>query len=217
VLALDFSPPVPAAAAAAAVATDGPAARMLLASASRDQLVHIFDSRTAFQLDQTTSDHSGAVTGLRFVPHPPSAAAAAAADGPHASCGRSARRGDHQSQRPQLLTCGADQKLVVRQITPARVCGAKAAAAVSDSSVRQVLRAGRSLHDLTVTHDGRFAIAAGTDHSIQVWDVASGTLARTISTEGKATPVAVVVDPSDTLMAVSGSDSGVRLYDFNTG
>eukprot|EP01047_Picozoa_sp_COSAG01_P009776 COSAG01_NODE_405_length_17466_cov_554.403697_8_plen_99_part_00 len=84
-LALDFSPPV--AAAAAAVATDGPAAaRMLLASASRDQLVHIFDSRTAFQLDQTTSDHSGAVTGLRFVPHPPSAAAA---DGPHA-CGRSA-------------------------------------------------------------------------------------------------------------------------------
>jgi WD40 repeat protein len=216
VLALDFSPPVPAAA-AAAVATDGSAARMLLASASRDQLVHIFDSRTAFQLDQTTSDHSGAVTGLRFVPHPPSAAAAAAADGPHASCGRSARRGDHQSQRPQLLTCGADQKLVVRQITPARGGDAKAAAAVSDSSVRQVLRAGRSLHDLTVTHDGRFAIAAGTDHSIQVWDVASGTLARTISTEGKATPVAVVVDPSDTLMAVSGSDSGVRLYDFNTG
>ena len=38
----------------------------LLASGSRDRLIHIFNVEKAFGLEQTLNDHSGSVTAVRF-------------------------------------------------------------------------------------------------------------------------------------------------------
>merc|ERR1719424_846244 len=158
---------------------------MLLASASRDQLVHVFDSSADFALQQTTHEHTGAVTGLRF-----------AAD---ATSTRSC----------QLMTCSADKTVVFH-----RAGQDKGRAAVS---LQHQTESGGTLYDLCTTHDGRYAVTAGGDCSIKVWDTKTGALVRTIASDPKAEPVRVALDPSDTLMAVAGSDRGIRLYDFKSG
>jgi len=179
VLALDFSPPL-----------DGDAEQsVLLATASRDQLVHVFDSRTAFQLAHTSDDHAGSVTGLCFA---------------H----------DVNSKKStnfySLVTCGTDQKIVFRDVN---IAGVK----VLSSLRQQAAHSSGSLHDVVMTHDGKFAVTVGNSHTIEIWDVNCGTLSRTIQIDGKARPLKLALDPSDSLMAVCCSDRGVRLYDFDTG
>ena len=180
VIAIDFSPPL-------ADPNDNGSTRTLLASASSDSLVHVYDSDTNYKLDQTTDEHTGAVTGLRFAV-------------------------DTQNDTAcRLMTCGADESVTFRQVQQDKK------GALTVLCDEQTIVSGGSLHDLVVTHDGRYAVTAGADRSIKVWSVQTGAVVRTIVPDGKAQPIKVVLDPSDSLMAVSGSDRGVRLYDFQTG
>lgn len=42
----------------------------LLASGSRDRLIHIFNVEKNFSLEQTLNDHSGSITAVRFTGKP---------------------------------------------------------------------------------------------------------------------------------------------------
>jgi WD40 repeat protein len=57
----------------------------LLASASRDRLLHIFDVNNSFRPLQTLDDHSSSITALRF-----------------SDCGQ------------RLMSCGADKSIIFR-------------------------------------------------------------------------------------------------------
>ena len=74
----------------------------LLASASRDRLLHIFDVDQDFGLVQTLDDHSAAVTSLHFVQE-----SGAVAGGQQGS-----RPG--QDEQLHLISCGADKSLLFR-------------------------------------------------------------------------------------------------------
>ena len=166
------------------------APRVLLASASKDSLVHVFDSTSDYELAQTSSDHTGAVTGLCFASDEDTAA------DPAASC--------------RLMTCSADKTVAFRTVTSNK-------GGLGISKTLQSSSPGGRLHSLAATHDGKYAVAAGGDQTIKIWEASSGVLKRTIKTDGKAEPIKVVIDPSDTLMAVCSSDRGIRLYELKTG
>eukprot|EP00741_Cyanophora_paradoxa_P011364 tig00020556_g10977.t1 len=77
VLALDFSPP------------SGPGG-YLLASASRDRIVHVFDAANSYELARSLDEHSSSVTGVRFA-----------------------------SGGSRLVSCSADRSVVFRSVGPA--------------------------------------------------------------------------------------------------
>jgi len=185
VLSLDFSPELKT------VGPEEATPRVLLASAGRDSLVHIFDSATDYHLAKTAGDHNAAVTGLRFAQDP--------AD--EGSC--------------RLMTCSADKSIAFRSVTPTSAGNSS----LSIYRCHQSKVPSGSLHTLAVTSDGKYTVTAGGDQNadVKVWDSSNGKLARTIKIDGKAEPIKVVMDPSDTLMAVCSSDRGIRLYDFGTG
>eukprot|EP01043_Picozoa_sp_COSAG02_P042894 COSAG02_NODE_3686_length_6384_cov_22.292920_3_plen_1673_part_00 len=160
--------------------------RVLLASASKDSLVHIFDSTSGYELAQTSSDHTAAVTGLCFVGH------------------------STDSTACRLVTCSSDKTIAFRTIS-------STGQTIAVSKTLQSSSPSARLHALAATHDGQYSVTASGDQALKIWDNATGVLKRTIKTDGRAEPIKVVIDPSDTLMAVCSSDRGIRLYDLKTG
>ena len=63
--------------------------KSLMASASRDRLIHIFDVNQQYSFLQTMDDHSSSITAVKFV------------------CG--------QSKKLQMISCGADKSLIFRK------------------------------------------------------------------------------------------------------
>lgn len=61
----------------------------LLASASRDRLIHVFDTKNGYDFVQTLDDHSSSITAVRFLNH---------------------------SNNIQMISCGADKSLIFRSL-----------------------------------------------------------------------------------------------------
>lgn len=84
----------------------------LLASASRDRLIHVFDLERNYSLEQTLNDHSASITAVKFTgtPAPPT--------------GRRPSSHTHLcvvfSQRCHFVTCAAGESPEVRLVS----CGA---------------------------------------------------------------------------------------------
>ncbi|XP_050299920.1 uncharacterized protein LOC126738571 isoform X2 [Anthonomus grandis grandis] len=63
----------------------------LLASASRDRLIHVFDTKSDYDFVQTLDDHSSSITAVRFLSHP--------------------------NNQIQMVSCGADKSLIFRSLS----------------------------------------------------------------------------------------------------
>ncbi|CAH1118398.1 unnamed protein product [Phaedon cochleariae] len=61
----------------------------LMASASRDRLVHVFDTKHGYEFVQTLDDHSSSITAVRFLQH---------------------------GGNTQMVSCGADKSLIFRSL-----------------------------------------------------------------------------------------------------
>ena len=68
---------------------------------------------------------------------------------------------------------------------------------------------------VALSDDGRNLISAEENGSIQVWDLASGTLKKTINVEQKVT--AVAIDYAGQLLAIARADRSIVLSNLNTG
>ena len=68
----------------------------LLASASRDRLIHVFDTCREYGFVHTLDDHSSSITAIRFLKMPP-------------------RPGVENSV--QIASCGADKSIIFRDIS----------------------------------------------------------------------------------------------------
>ncbi|CAG9861239.1 unnamed protein product [Phyllotreta striolata] len=62
----------------------------LMASASRDRLIHVFDMKDGYDFIQTLDDHSSSITAVRFL---------------------------HQGSNTQMVSCGADKSLIFRSLS----------------------------------------------------------------------------------------------------
>lgn len=61
----------------------------LMASASRDRLIHVFDVKDDYEFIQTLDDHSSSITAVRFL---------------------------NQGNHTQMVSCGADKSLIFRSL-----------------------------------------------------------------------------------------------------
>lgn len=67
-----------------------PNGKYLMASASRDRLIHVFDVTEQYSFRQTLDDHSSSITSVKFIP-------------------------DQERKCLQMVTCGADKSIIFRK------------------------------------------------------------------------------------------------------
>jgi WD40 repeat protein len=92
---------------------------------------------------------------------------------------------------------------------------------------RKTVSSPLDLHDKGVTslafsHNSNYLVSASADHTIKVWDMKLGAVARSIAKghvlDGASKPVnAVVFNPDGTLLASGGNDGFLRLWDAKSG
>src|ERR1700681_1108863 len=69
-----------------------------------------------------------------------------------------------------------------------------------------------TVNALALSHDGKWLASGGEDHSVRVWDLASGREIRTLR-EHPEPVTAVAWSPDDTWVASGGYDGKIRLWD----
>lgn len=81
-----------------------------------------------------------------------------------------------------------------------------------------ILQTGHSqwVNSVALSHDGRWLASAGADHTVIVWDVASGLEFRMLTGHAEAV-TAVAFSPDGALLASGGSDNNIKLWDFSAG
>ena len=76
--------------------------KSLLASASRDRLIHVFNATRDYGFLSTLDDHSSSITAIRFLGSRPPVAGSDPAVA---------------ANQMQMVTCGADKSIIFRDIT----------------------------------------------------------------------------------------------------
>ncbi|XP_046743905.1 mitogen-activated protein kinase-binding protein 1 isoform X1 [Diprion similis] len=160
----------------------------LLASASRDRLIHVFSVDHGYNFVQTLDDHSSSITAVRFFNQ------------------------TNQTNQIQMVSCGADKSIIFRQLqgtpggTPQFARGHNAAGKTTlydmevDSSQKHVLTACqdrniRVYNVATAKHSKTFKGSAGEDGSL----------------------IKVVLDASGIYVATSCTDKTLCVYDYYSG
>ncbi|XP_025602508.2 uncharacterized protein LOC105683743 isoform X1 [Athalia rosae] len=160
----------------------------LLASASRDRLIHVFSVDHGYNFVQTLDDHSSSITAVRFF------------------------NPTNQTNQIQMVSCGADKSIIFRQLqgtpggSPQFARGHNAAGKTTlydmevDSSQKHVLTACqdrniRVYNVATAKHSKTFKGSAGEDGSL----------------------IKVVLDASGIYVATSCTDKTLCVYDYYSG
>ncbi|CAO3642107.1 unnamed protein product [Cunninghamella echinulata] len=184
----------------------------LIATASRDRLLHIFDVRKNFQLVQSLDDHSSSITSVRFT-----------------------------KNSEKLISSGADKGLIFRQYanssdTPSLpALNSSGHVLDNDNNMAYVNyhnHSGRStIFDMTLDVTNRYVATVTGERRLFIFNVESGKpfrvckpeTAEEISTGASfensgGSLINIDLDPlSGTFAVTSGSDRCIRLFDLVSG
>ncbi|XP_033179765.1 uncharacterized protein LOC100748428 isoform X4 [Bombus impatiens] len=160
----------------------------LLASASRDRLIHVFSVDQGYNFLQTLDDHSSSITAVRFFNQ------------------------SNQSNQIQMVSCGADKSIIFRQLqsTPggmpqfARGHNAQGKTTLYDMEVDSGQK-----HVLTACQDRNirvYNVATGKH---------SKTFKGSVGEDGSL--IKVVLDASGIYVATSCTDKTLCVYDYYSG
>ncbi|XP_076642393.1 WD repeat domain 62 isoform X3 [Halictus rubicundus] len=160
----------------------------LLASASRDRLIHVFNVDQGYNFSQTLDDHSSSITAVRFFNQ------------------------SNQSNQIQMVSCGADKSIIFRQLqstpgaTPqfARGHNAQGKTTLYDMEVDSGQK-----HVLTACQDRNirvYNVATGKH---------SKTFKGSVGEDGSL--IKVVLDASGIYVATSCTDKTLCVYDYYSG
>ncbi|XP_026674266.1 mitogen-activated protein kinase-binding protein 1 isoform X11 [Ceratina calcarata] len=160
----------------------------LLASASRDRLIHVFSVDQGYNFLQTLDDHSSSITAVRFFNQ------------------------SNQSNQIQMVSCGADKSIIFRQLqsTPggmpqfARGNNAQGKTTLYDMEVDSGQK-----HVLTACQDRNirvYNVATGKH---------SKTFKGSVGEDGSL--IKVVLDASGIYVATSCTDKTLCVYDYYSG
>ncbi|XP_011352120.1 uncharacterized protein LOC105287932 isoform X3 [Ooceraea biroi] len=160
----------------------------LLASASRDRLIHVFSVDQEYNFLQTLDDHSSSITAVRFFNQ------------------------SNQNNQIQMVSCGADKSIIFRQLqsTPggmpqfARGHNAQGKTTLYDMEVDSGQK-----HVLTACQDRNirvYNVATGKH---------SKTFKGSVSDDGSL--IKVVLDASGIYVATSCTDKTLCVYDYYSG
>ncbi|KAK0149320.1 Mitogen-activated protein kinase-binding protein 1 [Merluccius polli] len=193
----------------------------LLASASRDRLIHVFNLENNFSLEQTLYDHSGSITAVRFT-------------GPTSS---------GPSAAVSLVSCGADKSIYFRRAeqTAGGVAFSRrhhvvektmlydmdldasrshAAVACQDRNIRFCLvLAVVVVVSVVVLEDLEVVVLEVLVVLLRVYEVETGKLQRCLKgfSNDDGTVLKVQLDPSGCYLATSGSDRSISILDYESG
>ncbi|CAH8484024.1 unnamed protein product [Schistosoma turkestanicum] len=174
---------------------------LLLCSASRDRMIHIFDPNKEYSRVQTISDHSGAIFSAKII--------------------------ETDDGEIRLISCGMDKSLLFRILEPDE-SGQTAHFALEhhlvgrhsqlDASITPMLPS--SLENRTnSTNRKRYLAVACQDRRLRIYNVVTARPVRCY--RGSYTEdgflVRCSIDPTGSLIATSGSDKQLNLFHLLTG
>ncbi|CAG8598342.1 10987_t:CDS:2, partial [Diversispora eburnea] len=147
--------------------TDGriPDAPYLIATASRDRILHVFDINTNYQLIQTLDDHSSSITAIKFTND----------GGRLISCGADKTTVfdmDIDVSNRYIGTVSGERRLNVFQIET----GKNVRSYKSDTPDEVNAADQGSLLRISLDPGGVYAVTGGSDKSVRLFDFATGTI-----------------------------------------
>ncbi|EGF77290.1 hypothetical protein BATDEDRAFT_35991 [Batrachochytrium dendrobatidis JAM81] len=198
VISLDFSP-------------SGPNLPMMLASASRDRLIHLFDASSLshdgpFDLVQTFNDHTSTITGLKF---------------------------SHNGQR--LVSCSADKSVIFRKLDPPNP---DTAYDVPHYTCYSNVPIRSTVYDMAIERSNKATVIITQDRRLVFMNTETGKVTHTrkptLDASSSDLPHSsasafssnisstlfinkVAIDPSGLFLATASSDKCIRIFDFLTG
>ncbi|KAF9142242.1 mitogen-activated protein kinase binding protein 1 [Mortierella sp. GBA39] len=161
---------------------------VLVATAGRDRLLHIFDVQNDYALVQTLDDHSSSITCIKF-----------AADG------------------SRMMSCGADKSIIFRncQKNEDGMTFQPYHQAPGRASFYDMALHGPSQTMSVVSGDRRFSVyALESGKSIHTFKAETKGNDLTAGMAEVCSMTHLSVDPTGTIAAASGSDKSVRIYDL---
>jgi WD40 repeat protein len=167
--------------------------RLLLASSSRDRLIHIFDaSKSTYNLLQILDDHSAAITSIRFCYHPP-------------------------EKQLYVISCGADKSIMFRstQCSPNDEKNSSEVQFVRQSYVAEK----QTFYDLQIDPTSKnFIYTISQDRMVRLYSIKDGKRVRqfhgSLNQDGYL--IKMDINPTGNLLAASCSDKCVYIWDLNT-
>ncbi|XP_076278563.1 uncharacterized protein LOC143208238 isoform X3 [Lasioglossum baleicum] len=162
----------------------------LLASASRDRLIHVFNVDQGYNFSQTLDDHSSSITAVRFFNQ------------------------SNQSNQIQMVSCGADKSIIFRQLQSTPMPQAMPQFARGHNAQGKT-----TLYDMEVDSGQKHVLTACQDRNIRVYNVATGKHSKTFkgSVGEDGSLIKVVLDASGIYVATSCTDKTLCVYDYYSG
>ncbi|KAI9472220.1 MAG: WD40-repeat-containing domain protein, partial [Benjaminiella poitrasii] len=172
----------------------------LIATASRDRLLHIFDIKSKFQLVQSLDDHSSSITAVKF-----------------------------SNDASRLISCGADKGIIFRHRTYPITSYDSSTNTIPRPYATYHTYSGRStVFDMALDVNGKYVATVTGERRLYVLGVDTGKPFRVCKPEtaeevmvGKVSEnsggslINVDLDPySGTYAVTSGSDRCIRLFDL---
>ncbi|KAL6258300.1 hypothetical protein P5V15_010242 [Pogonomyrmex californicus] len=159
----------------------------LLASASRDRLIHVFSVDQGYNFLQTLDDHSSSITAVRFFSQL------------------------NQDNQTQMVSCGADKSIIFRQLqsTSAGMQFARGRNAQGKTTLYDMEVDSGQKHVLTACQDRNIRVYNVTTGKH------SKTFKGSISDDGSL--IKVVLDASGIYVATSCTDKTLCVYDYYSG
>lgn len=159
-----------------------------LASSSRDKLIHIFDVLNNYSFLQTIDDHQSTITSLKFV-------------------------NNIASDSLQLVSCGADKKIIFRHGTKQLATGQL------NFITKQFILGKSTFYDMEIDSESSCIMTACQDKMIRLFNVAQikyqSSFKGSFSEEG--TLIKIALDPSCTFLAASSTNKTINIYDYQRG
>jgi WD40 repeat protein len=175
--------------------------KSLLASASRDRLIHVFNSSRDYSFLNTLDDHSSSITAIRFL-------------GSHNASqqNKSTEAPQHVPANIQMVSCGADKSIIFRDIT------------LDHKGQPEFQRVNHivgktTLYDMEIDRDDQYILTACQDRNIRVYNVDTGKHSKTFkgSQSEDGTLIKVVLDQSGMYAATSCTDKTLAIYEYESG
>ena len=216
-----------------------PLSGRLLASGSRDRLVHVFDARCGYRLRETLDQHSSSVTGVRYATR--AVTVLVGCSRVHVCvcvCGWVGAWHRFARDDSKLMSCGGDKTIVMCSIKEgADVQGRPGVVRVK--RFRSVTVPYGTIYDMVVDATNRHLVTGGQDKHLNVWNLSNGkplrscVSCRTVASRDATLTMSpcrryktdatcqeinrVALDPAGIIAATCSFDKGIRLFDFFTG
>ncbi len=112
-----------------------------------------------------------------------------------------------------MLTAGIAALVVMQPLSTA-----PRAQSAQQAAPELVLQTGHTgqVNAIALSPDGRFLVSGSSDYTLKIWDIASGSVLRTLFGHSKAV-LAATISADGRLIASSGEDMSVLLWDVTTG